>query len=209
MVSSVEHWERIYEERGPHGVSWHQADPARSVRLVTAAAPERDAALVDVGGGSSRLVDRLLDLGYTNITVLDLAPVALEYARQRLGAAAAEVSWVEADVTEHRLGHPVAVWHDRAVFHFLTEPDDRVRYVDRAAAAVVSGGHLIVATFAADGPTTCSGLPIVRYDEDAMRSAVAPWFAPVTFEEETHITPHGAEQRFLYGVFLRTPDSPG
>jgi SAM-dependent methyltransferase len=204
MVSSVEHWERIYRERGPLAVSWHQVDPSRSLRLITAASPDRTAAIVDVGGGSSRLVDRLLDLGYTNLTVLDLAPVALEYARQRLGDAAAEVTWVEADVTTYRHAHPVDVWHDRAVFHFLTEPNDRARYVALAAAAVFPGGHLIVATFAPDGPTMCSGLPIVRYDSDAMCGEVAPWFEPVTFEEETHITPHGVEQRFLYGVFVRT-----
>lgn len=209
MVSSVEHWDRIYRERGPHGVSWHQADPSRSLRLVTAAAPNRTAAIVDVGGGSSRLVDRLLDLGYTNLTVLDLAPVALEYARQRLGDRAAWVTWVEADVTSHRLAHPVEVWHDRAVFHFLIDPEDRARYLARARAAVLAGGHLIVASFAPDGPTMCSGLAIVRYDPAGMRNEFAPWFEPVTFEEEMHLTPHGAEQRFLYGDFVKRSDDPG
>ncbi len=204
MGASSEHWDRIYRERGPEGVSWHQADPARSVGLITAAAPDHDAAIVDVGGGSSRLVDRLLDLGYTNLTVVDLASLALEYARRRLGDAADRVTWVETDVTAYRLVHPVRVWHDRAVFHFLVDPDDRSRYLARAQEAVAPDGHLIVATFALDGPSMCSGLPIVRYDATSMTRAVAPWFEPVRFEEETHVTPGGAEQRFLYGDFVRT-----
>ncbi len=203
MVSNTAHWDRIYLERGPLDVSWHQADPARSVSMVTAAASGLDASLVDVGGGSSRLVDRLLRLGYRNLTVLDLSSRALAYARERLGGDAGRVSWVVADVTVHRLVDPVEVWHDRAVFHFLTSLDDRARYVARAAEAVVSGGHLVIATFAADGPTSCSGLPIVRYDADGLAEALAPWFEPAGYEEEAHVTPAGRVQHFIYGDFVR------
>lgn len=203
MSADADHWEEVYRERGPLDVSWHQADPSRSLRLVTAAAPRTDAPIIDVGGGASRLVDRLLDLGYTRLTVLDIAATALSHARERLGGEADRVRWLVADVRHHRVPPGYQVWHDRAVFHFLVRAEDRALYVSRAREAVLPGGHLVIAAFGHDGPTMCSGLPIVRYGPDTMTDVVAPWFVPVAFEEEMHVTPRGAEQHFLYGVFAR------
>ena len=200
-----DHWERIWGDRGPDQMSWHQEDPATSVRLTVATGVPRDAAIVDIGGGASRFVDRLLEHGFTDLTVLDVSPTALAYARTRLAARAGGVVWVEADVTTHDLGRPMAVWHDRAVFHFLTEPVDRAAYAARLAATVVGGGHVIVAAFSPDGPDHCSGLPVVRYAGDALAEALGPGFEPVGFTTEVHRTPGGATQHFLYGHFLRIP----
>ncbi len=158
-------------------------------------------AVVDVGGGSSQLVDYLVDRGYTNITILDVSPTALGYARRRLGDRADKVKFVEGDVLEHRFDSTVGVWHDRAVFHFLTVSADRERYVTRLSHAIAPGGHVIIATFALDGPEQCSGLPVQRYGPETLAHVLGARFESVDSRSETHITPTGPTQQFLYGHF--------
>ena len=204
MTGDVQaHWDEVWRNRDPTDVSWFQPDPARSRRLVTTHCPDRAAPVLDVGGGAAVLVDTLLDEGYRDVTVLDVAGSALEHARQRLGPRADAVTWVVADVTTVEPRRPVALWHDRAVFHFLTEEADRQRYVDRLTAGVRPGGHAIIATFAADGPERCSGLPVRRHAPEDLARAVAPALVPVTVEREVHTTPWDTEQAFTVGVFRR------
>jgi SAM-dependent methyltransferase len=198
-VSSRNHWEKIYRSKTPEAVSWYRPHLERSVALIRQVAPEPDAAIIDVGGGESTLVDDLLALGYRRLTVLDVSPTAIEVARRRLGARAREVAWIVADVTEAAL--PAAgfdVWHDRAVFHFLADAGKRAAYVRQVARAVRPGGHVIVATFGPEGPASCSGLDVVRYDAQALHGEFGARFRLLQSETEQHRTPAGAEQQFLY-----------
>jgi 2-polyprenyl-3-methyl-5-hydroxy-6-metoxy-1,4-benzoquinol methylase len=197
------HWEQVWADRDPTEVSWHQPVPSRSLALLQQVAPDRDARIVDVGGGASTLVDHLLDEGYRDVTVVDVAAQALERARERLGARAAQVRWVTADATTLDLGGPVDVWHDRAVLHFLTDDVDRDRYLDRLRAHVPVGGHAVLATFSLDGPETCSGLPVRRHDAAGLAAAAGPDLTLVTSVEETHRTPAGHPQAFVYVVLRR------
>lgn len=203
MRTRQDHWETVYRRRGPDEVSWHQEDPARSLELIARSGVGVDAPIIDVGGGSSRLVDGLVDRGYTNLSVLDLSATALAYARERLGSHARVVDWIEADVTEYPFEGSFDVWHDRAVFHFLIESADQDRYATQLATAVRPGGHAILATFSLDGPEQCSGLPVQRYSRESMSLAVGRSFETISFEEEAHITPTGVTQHFLYGLFRR------
>ena len=200
------HWERVYANRDPSTVSWYQENPARSLILIEETAAPADAPIIDIGGGASRLVDRLLDIGYGRVTVLDLAPTALQHAQERLGARSRDVTWLDADVLEHQFEHRYAVWHDRAVFHFLTDPGDRDRYVAQLEAAVEPGGHVILATFGPDGPETCSGLPVQRHSPESLTDCLGAGFEPIDFQEEAHHTPAGKIQHFLYGRFRRRGD---
>lgn len=198
------HWEHVYESKRPDEVSWFQPQPVRSLELLEAAGVSSGAAVIDVGGGDSTLVDALLSRGFGDLTVLDVSGAALERARLRLGDRAAGVTWIEADVTHAEL--PTAaydVWHDRAVFHFLTDPVERARYVALAARAVRPGGTLIVATFAPDGPTRCSGLEVARYDADGLAREFAEGFVLATGLADVHRTPAGGEQRFTYASLRR------
>ena len=203
MTSRRQHWDTVYRTRDPQQVSWYQEDPARSLALIESTGVSTRARLIDVGGGASRLVDHLLAAGFVDVTVLDVAEAALAHARDRLGSAAGEVTWIEGDVTTYPFARRYDLWHDRAVFHFLCDEADRNRYGAQVRTAVAPGGHVIIATFGLDGPDQCSGLPIVRYDSTAMTRALGPGFAPVGFEEELHRTPAGGSQHFLYGHFRR------
>ena len=199
-----EHWDGVYTTKQPTEVSWYQAEPARSLELLAEAGAGPDTAIVDVGGGDSTLVDAVLARGLGRVTVLDISGAALARARARLGARAGEVAWVEADVTRAELpAHAFDVWHDRAVFHFLTERDDRARYAAVAAAAVRPGGTLLMATFALDGPTRCSGLPVERYDAEGLARELGDAFALVRGFGDVHRTPGGGEQRFTVAVLRR------
>lgn len=191
------HWEGIYTTRRATEVSWFQPEAKRSLDLISAVAPDRTAAILDVGGGASTLVDGLLGAGYAEITVLDLSEAALEQARARLGVEAAGVRWIAADVRTATLPQ-VDVWHDRAVFHFLTAAADRQRYVEQVRRSVRPGGHVLVATFADDGPTRCSGLEVARYSPDALHAEFGGGFRMIRSEREEHVTPSGAVQRFIY-----------
>lgn len=203
MVDRTDHWRAVYVERDPTTVSWYQENPARSLILIEATGVDDAAPIIDVGGGSSRLVDRLLDIGFQDVTVIDLAEQALRNARERLGDRAGAVTWIVADVLTHAFERPYEVWHDRAAFHFLTDPAERARYAEQAGAAVLPGGHLVIAGFGLDGPERCSGLPVQRHDTDSLTSCFAAAFEPVEFQEEAHHTPGGDIQHYLYGRFRR------
>jgi SAM-dependent methyltransferase len=193
------HWERVYHSKLPTQVSWYQPHALRSLSLIRRFSPPPDGAIIDVGGGASTLIDDLLDAGYHDLTVLDLSATALAESRARLGTRANEVRWIEADILVAPL--PKAgykVWHDRAVFHFLTAPADRARYVAQVRQAVRPGGFVLVATFADDGPTRCSGLEVNRYSPGALHDEFGAPFRLLTSEREEHVTPGGVRQAFIY-----------
>jgi SAM-dependent methyltransferase len=201
------HWEGVYTSTDESEVGWFQPDPALSLQLICFVSPGRGR-VIDVGGGASRLVDRLLDSGFEGVAVLDISGAALDKARVRLGERANSAHWIEADVTSAESVGEFDVWHDRAVFHFLTEPDDRRRYVGLAERSVPPGGHLVVATFAPEGPHRCSGLEVCRYDARSLAAEFGDSFSPVREETESHVTPMGSTQAFFYGVFRRHPARP-
>ena len=197
-MNRKEHWEKVYNSKQFSDVSWYQARPEVSLDFVRELQIEKSAAIIDVGGVASTLVDDLLAEGYSDVTVLDLSAAALSAAKLRLGALAAKVQWLEADVTEADLpGHRYDVWHDRAVFHFLTEPQQRQAYVEKVFHSVKPGGHVIVATFAEDGPTQCSGLPVMRYAASELHAQFGEAFALVSHVKEAHHTPSGGVQQFV------------
>lgn len=197
------HWQNVYATKAEKEVSWFQENPAPSLDLIAATGIKSDAAIIDVGGGASRLVDSLLEQGFSRVTVLDLSANALGGAKTRLGWRADGIDWIAADVTTWEPLGTYDLWHDRAAFHFLTEAADRDAYVVRLKKAVRAGGHVVIATFAPDGPEKCSGLPIVRYDPEAVASALGPGFDLIDSRRHDHITPGGATQRFQFSRFLR------
>lgn len=199
---ATKHWENVYRSKAPTEVSWYQAHNSRSLALL--ASTPRDACIIDVGGGASTLVDDLSRDGFQNLTVLDISAGALAASKQRLGHLAERVRWIESNILDAALEHGVYdVWHDRAAFHFLVDAQDRRDYVQKVMRAVKPGGLVMVATFAEDGPTTCSGLPVMRYSPSELSEAFGDSFEPVRDERETHKTPSGTEQRFLYCVFRK------
>ena len=194
-----EHWESVYRRKAATEVSWYQREPSLSLALIRRVTPDLDAPIIDVGGGASTLVDALIDAGYSAVTVLDIAPAALAVARERLGDRRARVRWVAEDLLTAALApNAFAVWHDRAVFHFLTRAEDRARYVTQVRRAVRPGGHVIVASFAEDGPPRCSGLDVVHYTPDAMQAEFGTGFRLLESVREEHPTPTGATQAFVY-----------
>jgi ubiquinone/menaquinone biosynthesis C-methylase UbiE len=198
-MQSKNHWEKVYTTKATDAVSWFQPHADTSVGLIRATGAALDASIIDVGGGASTLVDDLLALGYTNLTVLDLSAAALAAARRRLGSKASAVRWIEADITRANLpDREFDVWHDRAVFHFLTSPEERAAYVQAVFRAVKPGGHVIVATFAEDGPNQCSGLPVMRYRPDELHAEFGDAFTLLNHEKEAHHTPSGTVQQFVY-----------
>ncbi len=196
---SQAHWERIYRTKDPTQVSWYQSEARLSLDLIRQVAPDLDAPIIDVGGGASTLVDGLLDAGYPHVTVLDLAPSALVIAQQRLGNRAADVTWMAGNALDAPLPWSnYAVWHDRAVFHFLADPRDRTHYVDQVRYAVRPNGHVIVASFGLDGPAKCSGLDVARYSPEGMHAEFGMGFRLLDSVREDHHTPSGAVQAFVY-----------
>jgi 2-polyprenyl-3-methyl-5-hydroxy-6-metoxy-1,4-benzoquinol methylase len=199
-VDAKTHWDRVYATRAPASRSWHRPHLETSLRLIQcSAAGNRSLSIIDVGGGDSTLVDDLLLEGFENIAVLDVSAAAIAAAQRRLGSAAGRVHWIVADVTEIDLG-PKAydLWHDRAVFHFLASPERRAAYVRQVLRAVKPGGHVIVSTFGPEGPTTCSGLPVKRYDAESLHREFGAHFRLLESFEEQHHTPSGSAQQFLY-----------
>lgn len=193
------HWERVFTTKPTTGVSWYQEHAEHSLHLIRETGVARNAAIIDVGGGASTLVDDLLSDGYHSITVLDLSLAALQAAQARLGDQASQVQWLEGDVTQLAIPEQAYdVWHDRAVFHFLTDEADRRAYVSQVMRCVRPKGHVIVATFAEDGPTQCSGLPVMRYSPSELHEQFGPSFALVKQEREDHHTPFGTIQKFIY-----------
>ena len=198
------HWETIYRTKDVHEVSWFQSEARRSLDLITRISADRAAPIIDVGAGASVLVDDLLVAGYRDVSVLDLSEAALKISRDRLGADSSRVKWMRADVLRSRLDQSAyAVWHDRAVFHFLTDAADRQAYVEQVRRAVKPGGYVLVATFAEDGPEYCSGLPVVRYSAEGLHSEFGSDFRLIKSEHEDHRTPGGTEQSFLYCLCRR------
>lgn len=180
-------------------VSWYQRHPHLSLQYIRNTGAGKAAHIIDVGGGASTLVDHLLDDGFQHVTVLDISAEALEIAQKRLGQRAGSVTWLEADITQTTLSHQkYDIWHDRAVFHFLTEPQERQRYVHAVRKAVKPGGHVIVATFASDGPERCSGLEVARYDPQSLHSEFGADFELLDSTREEHQTPFHTEQKFIY-----------
>jgi len=201
------HWESIYSDKGEEDVSWFQPRPETSLALIEASGEPLSAALIDVGGGISRLVDHLLDLGWQRLSVLDIADKALETTRQRLGKRASHVTWLATDLLDGPVGGPYRIWHDRAVFHFLTEPADRERYLEQMSAALEPGGSCIIATFGLEGPQQCSGLPVQRYTPQALAATLGDAFALEETRTELHRTPAGKDQYFIYCRFRRKEDA--
>lgn len=198
-MSRQEHWEKVYGTKPPDQVSWYRPHLEISLSLIERAAGDRSAAIIDVGGGASTLVDDLLTRAYTNLTLLDISQSAIEIAKRRLGEAAQSVKWLCSDVTAEPFPeHAYQVWHDRAMFHFLTWPENRLAYVRNVARAVKPGGHVIVSTFGPEGPTKCSGLEVMRYDADSLHQQFGRRFRLVESCKELHQTPFGTTQEFLY-----------
>jgi trans-aconitate methyltransferase len=197
------HWQKVYLTKGEQQVSWTQFDPQPSLALIEKFAGSRNASIIDIGGGASRLVDALVAHDFAEITVLDLSEAALQSAKARLGGQGTSVYWVTADATAWQPPQAFDVWHDRAAFHFLVDAGDRAAYIERLHAGVKPGGHAIIATFAPDGPEKCSGLPVQRYDAEALSRTVGGAFALVEHQRHHHLTPWGAEQSFQFSVLRR------
>jgi ubiquinone/menaquinone biosynthesis C-methylase UbiE len=198
-MESKTHWEEVYDTKDATKVSWFQENPDLSLQLIENTCVGSLAQVIDVGGGASNLVDNLLDRNYQNLTVLDISASALQVAQERIGSQANVVTWLDADITQIELPYQFYdVWHDRAVFHFLTRASDRQKYVESVMHSVKAGGHVIVATFDIDGPSRCSGLEIVRYNSDSLHNEFGDKFNLVHSTSESHETPFGTEQKFIY-----------
>jgi len=201
-MNPQEHWNQVYLTKGAQDVSWYQRRPDLSLALIAASGVgKNDTTIIDVGGGASTLVDFLLDDNYRGVAVLDLSGVALSYARARLGERAVVVEWFEADVRSFDPPHRFSLWHDRAVFHFLTAANDRRAYVSSLRRSLQPGGVVIISSFAPDGPPKCSGLDVMRYNERSILNELGPEFQLQDVRRETHVTPWQSEQRFIYFRF--------
>jgi len=202
-VDRREHWDAVFARRRPDRVSWYQVRPALSLDLIELAGADPKAGTIDVGGGASSLVDELLARGFEDVAVLDVSGAALELTRARLGDRAARVEWLECDVTGFEPRRQWGLWHDRAVFHFLTEPADRDAYVRVLDSALRVGGSAIIAAFSLQGPERCSGLDVVRYSPQSLLAELGGDYELVESRDELHVTPSGAEQAFMYCLLQR------
>jgi hypothetical protein len=203
VTDTRDHWNQTYRTKSDTEVSWHQPSPERSLALIKSAASGASAAIIDVGGGTSRLVDRLLADGYSDLTVLDVSQVALDRSKERLGTAAEKVAWVTADITRWQPQRRWDVWHDRAVFHFLADQAAQDAYIAALSAGTKVGSAVIMATFALNGPERCSGLPVERYSAETLAARLGPAFELYGDAQETHPTPFGTTQEFSYAAFRR------
>jgi 2-polyprenyl-3-methyl-5-hydroxy-6-metoxy-1,4-benzoquinol methylase len=203
MTGRQAHWENVYATKDEHAVSWFQEKPDISLDLIRATGVKATASIIDIGGGASRLVDALINEGFKAITVLDLSKKALAKSKARLAAKGAQVQWVVADVTTWEPAQTYDVWHDRAALHFLTDPKDRTAYAECVLKAVRPSGHVIIGTFAPDGPERCSGLPVVRHDAATLGELLGRSFELVESRQQDHHTPTGATQRFQFSRFQR------
>jgi len=203
--SSQVHWDSVYSQKREQEVSWFQESPEPSLDLIVRAGATPQSAIIDVGGGASRLVDVLVSRGFSNLSVLDLSEAALATARARLGERAGNVRWIAADVTTWQADAAYDIWHDRAAFHFLTEPEAQRAYVERLKLALRHGGHAIIATFALDGPEKCSGLPVARHSAKTIGALLGAEFTQVDTLRHEHTTPWGSVQKFQFSTFVRKP----
>lgn len=198
-----DHWERVYSDKKSTEVSWYQQHPEYSLDLIKATGIDNAARIIDIGGGASTLIDFLLDAGYRNLSVLDIAHSAIEQAKLRLGERADKVQWLESDITEFSPAETFDLWHDRAVFHFLSDEADRTSYVRTLTKAINPGAHVIIATFNLDGPEKCSGLEVVRYSPETLSAVLGENFQLVETSIEVHKTPRESSQSFVYCRFKR------
>jgi len=201
-MSNKEHWEKVYKNKSFHDVSWYQKEPSLSLELINNSRPDIDDVILDVGGGASVLIDYLLDKGFVNLAVLDISENAISSAKKRLGDKADKTDWYITDVTQFKSPKIVSLWHDRAVFHFLTKKQDRENYVSTLKRTLKPGGHLIISAFAIGGPEKCSGLDIVQYDEYKMNAALGDGFKLLEVRNETHVTPVEVDQYFTYFHYI-------
>jgi SAM-dependent methyltransferase len=200
------HWENIYTNKTPAEVSWYQLEPVVSLGLIALTGINHAGKIIDIGGGASLLVDKLLEQGFQDLTILDVSSKALDYAKKRLGNKARAVKWIEADITDFDFLEKYDLWHDRAVFHFLTDAHDRKKYIRNMNKALNSGGHVIIAAFAIDGPLKCSGLDVKRYNPEEMTNELGNSFEFIKSVDEVHMTPAGKEQKFTYCYFKKAAD---
>ena len=198
-----DHWERVYHKHPPTEVGWYQAHPESSLKLINKTCADTHCKIIDVGGGTSLLTKCLLDHGYRKLTVLDISGNSIEKAKSHLGTKSNRVAWIEADITKYSFNDQFDVWHDRAVFHFLTKIEDRKSYVNSLNLSLKRTGHLILATFSPDGPPKCSGLPIVRYSPESLQNELGGNFHLAESFKEIHLTPSGLSQSFVYCRFVR------
>jgi uncharacterized SAM-dependent methyltransferase len=203
MFDRIAHWQGVYATKAENEVSWFQENPAISIEMIERTTAARDAVIIDIGGGASRLVDALLNDGYRAISVLDLSATALELAKRRIGPASAQVEWIVADVTTWKPARQYEVWHDRAAFHFLNDPDDRQAYLTCLRSATAPGAQIIIGTFALDGPEKCSGLPVQRYDSESLADELGSSFELADTRVESHKTPWNSSQSFQFSRFRR------
>jgi SAM-dependent methyltransferase len=207
-LSRQKHWEEVYRKKAEESRSWFQAHPKISLELLENQRIVKNETIIDIGGGDSRLVDHLLERGFTGVSVLDIAESSLEAARTRLGPRLSDqVRWIEGDVTQWRPDARYRIWHDRAVFHFLTSPADQMAYLRKLDEALVPQAIVIIATFSLEGPERCSGLQVQRYSPESLARRLGPRFRIRDFREEDHRTPSGISQRFQYSVFEYDPRS--
>ena len=205
MFERKKHWGDVYQEKSPSEVSWYQKEPKLSLELIRRANVATNDAIIDVGGGTSVLVDYLSKECFTNLTVLDISKNAIAISKDRLGDTAKRIEWIVSDITQFDTSQKFSLWHDRALFHFLTEPSDRKIYVKALTKAIRTEGHLIIATFAIGGPEKCSGLEIVQYDSEKMIAELGEDFELIEERKELHITPAKKEQKFIFFYFLKVP----
>lgn len=197
------HWEGLYTSKGEAEVSWYQETPTPSLELLKLVGASHDSAVIDIGGGASRLVDRLVSEGYEDVSVLDLSPAALAFARERIGSKGERVTWIACDVRTWNSSRLYDVWHDRAAFHFLTDPADQKAYAQQLHRALRLGGHAIIGAFAPDGPEKCSGLPVARHNAQTLGAILGPDFTLVDSRAHEHLTPGGSTQKFHFSTFKR------
>ena len=202
-MNPQDHWNAIYRLKGGRGVSWFELEPATSLAMLEAAGLTAETCVLDVGGGESHLIDALLGKGLRCLAVLDVSAEALARTRARLSGLGTTVTWIDSDVTGDWTIEPVDIWHDRAMFHFLLEPEDRARYVEQMKRTLKPDGSAIIATFADDGPEMCSGLPVMRYSSERLASELGSDYALVETRRHTHITPNNLTQSFQYSRFRR------
>ena len=197
------HWERVYQKHPPAKLGWYQAYPEMSLKLILNAGIANDSSIIDVGGGTSMLPKHLFDRGYKGVSILDISGSSIEKAKSQLGEQSQDINWIVADVTQHSFAEQYDLWHDRAVFHFLTRARDREGYINSLRQALRPRGHLVLATFGLDAPPKCSGLPVVRYSQETLRREIGDGFQLAEASGEDHITPSGVKQSFIYCRFTK------
>jgi len=207
VFNKKKHWGNVYQDKSPLEVSWYQKEPKLSLELIRFSNVASNDAIIDVGGGTSVLVDYLSKECFTSLTVLDISENAIAIAKKRLGGKAKSIEWIVSDIIKFDTSQKFSLWHDRALFHFLTNPSDRKKYVKALINAIRPEGHLIIATFAIGGPEKCSGLEIVQYDSEKMSAELGDNFVLVEERKEIHITPANKEQEFIFFLFRRVSNT--